>query len=334
MIEDGKVYVFHLKFQPSKVIAISSSVNGSDIEIKDYKRFPSQRFQALKKGDYFVFKELNSEYENSQSKDVKVISIEDEIAKEGVKIKLYDNKDSDSQKWKVVKDGSGYIYFQSKLDSNYCLDAKNEKTIYLSKYNKDSDSQKFKFAFKEIYKFRVGVRGLFHLNRFTSMDITHCVFLLGSDLFEYGVQRDAMIGSIKRYSGKGFVYKDKDIDEIEKQFQHAEEIKTPNGYTRSKGVGRGEKEENGIDWDRIGEALHGTTWIQPDELEESIKKSGEWTNEKYDIFKHNCHDFVRECLKIVGCHETMIAKNLPVYRPCQKSGIWNLWNLWNLCNIQ
>lgn len=73
--------------------------------------------------------------------------------------------------------------------------------------------------------------------------------------------------------------------------------------------------------------MNGTTWIQPDELEESIKKSGEWTNEKYDIFKHNCHDFVRECLKIIGCHETMIIKNLPVYRPCKNGGIWNLWNL-------
>jgi len=328
MIEDGKVYVFHLKSQPSKVIAISSSDNGSDIEIKDYKRIPSQRFQALKKGDYFVFKELNSEYENSKSKDEKVISIEGENAKDGAKILLYDNKNSEAQQWKVIETDSGFICFQSKLDPNYCLDAKNGTTICLSKYKEDSDSQKFKFVFKEIYRFRVGVRGLFNFQHFTSIDITHCVFLLGTDMFEYGVHRDAMIQSAKRYSGSNLSYAGKDTDEIKKNLENSEILMPSNGYARHKGVGRGKKEENGIDWDRIGDALHGTTWIQPDELEESIIKSGEWTNEKYDIFKHNCHDFVRECLKIVGCHETMIYKNLPVYRPCKKGGFWSYCIIW------
>lgn len=155
MIEDGKVYVFHLKLEPSKVI----SVSGLNIEIKNYKRIPSQRFQALKKGDFFILKELNSEYENSECKDEYVINIEDEIAKEDAKIVLHLNNDSDAQKWKVIKTDSGYIYFQSKLDPNYCLDIKNGTNICLSAFNENSDSQKFKFAFKEIYKFRVGVRG-------------------------------------------------------------------------------------------------------------------------------------------------------------------------------
>lgn len=246
MIEDGKVYVFHLKSQPSKVISISSSDNGSDIEIKDYKRIPSQRFQALKKGEYFVFKELNSEYENSESKDEKVISIEDSMAKEGAKILLYDNKNSDAQKWKIIKTDSGHIYFQSKLDTNYCIDAKKGTTVCLSKYNEDSDSQKFKFAFKEIYKFRVGVRGLFHFRSFTSMDVTHCVFLLGSDIFEYGVHKDAMISSAKNYSGKNFIYAGKDVVTIKENLENSEILNPSNRYARHKGVGRGKKEENGI----------------------------------------------------------------------------------------
>ena len=43
-----------------------------------------------------------------------------------------------------------------------------------------------------------------------------------------------------------------------------------NGYVRRRNVGR----EEGFDWDRIGNALNGTTWVQPDELEESIKNYG------------------------------------------------------------
>jgi len=132
-------------------------------------------------------------------------------------------------------------------------------------------------------------------------------------MFEYGVHRDAMPSSAKRYSSSNLYYADKKIDDIKENLEKSEIIMSANGYARHKGVGRGKKEENGIDWDRIGEALQGTTWIQPDELEESIIKSGEWTNEKYDIFNHNCHDFVRECLRIVGCHDGMIYKKLPVY---------------------
>lgn len=313
MIEDGKVYVFHLKSEPSKVIEVSDS----DIIINMYKRIPSQRFQALKSGDYFMFKDLSSD----DSQRVISISIDEGKSKEDAKILLHSkNESDDAQKWKVIKADSEYIYLQSKLYSNYCLDIKNGTNICLSKYNEDSNSNKFKLAFKEIYRFRVGVRGLFHLNNFTSADITHAVFLLGSDMFEYGVHRDAMLTSAKRYSTSNLFYAGKKINEIQKDLENSEIIMGSNGYARHKGVGRGKKEENGIDWDRIGEALNGTTWIQPDELEESILKSGEWTNEKYDIFNHNCHDFVRECLRIVGCHEGMVYKKLPVYRPAQKGG--------------
>ena len=74
-----------------------------------------------------------------------------------------------------------------------------------------------------------------------------------------------------------------------------------NGYKRYVGVGG----DDGYDWDSIGNALNGTTYVSPDKLETAIKKSGIWTGEEYNVFSHNCQDFVRFCLLAVGCHKSM-----------------------------
>ena len=53
--------------------------------------------------------------------------------------------------------------------------------------------QKFKIVHKEIYKFRVGVKGLFDNHKLENYDLTHAAFLIGTDLFEYGTQKNAML---------------------------------------------------------------------------------------------------------------------------------------------
>ena len=83
-----------------------------------------------------------------------------------------------------------------------------------------------------------------------------------------------------------------------------------NGYKRHVDVGR----DNDYDWDSIGNALNGTTYVSPDKLEKAIRKSGIWTGEKYKFGSHNCQDFVRFCLLEVGCPESMANKDGPVYR--------------------
>ena len=117
--------------------------------------------------------------------------------------------------------------------------------------------------------------------------------------------------SARKYTGLNLYIGDKTIEEINKYMEQSGLTVVTNGYVRRRNVGR----EEGFDWDRIGNALNGTTWVQPDELEESIKNSGQWTNGKYDVFTHNCHDFVRECLRIVGTNEGMTLKKIPVFRP-------------------
>ena len=141
-------------------------------------------------------------------------------------------------------------------------------------------------------------------------DITHAALLIGTDIFEYGTNPNAVISSTERYLNLGFLYNGNSIDIIAKKLQE-KGIELPQGFVRRRNVGR-DKE---FDWSFLGDKLNGKTWTQPDELEEIIKKSGEWTDYKYDLFSHNCHDFVRECLKILGANEGTIHKCLPIFRP-------------------
>ena len=148
-------------------------------------------------------------------------------------------------------------------------------------------------------------------------DITLAAFLINTDLFEYGTDKKAMIASSLKYGGKvaiqtssgnltgpGKVVSDILINTaVDWTFKEE-------GYIRRKGVGR----DPNFDWNEIGDALNGTTYVSQDELEEKIKKSKLWNNGKYDIFTHNCHDFVKFCLEAIGCPKSMAIKKFPCYR--------------------
>ena len=60
--------------------------------------------------------------------------------------------------------------------------------------------------------------------------------------------------------------------------------------------------------------MNGTTKVSPDRLQTAIDNSGDWSGREYNVFSHNCQDFVRFCLLAVGCPESMAYKKWPVYR--------------------
>ena len=84
----------------------------------------------------------------------------------------------------------------------------------------------------------------------------------------------------------------------------------PKGYERHVNVGR----DPNFDWDSLGNALNGTTYISPDQIEQAIVNNGKWTGDKYDFSEHNCQDFTQFCMRAAGCPESMIYKKGPVYR--------------------
>lgn len=140
---------------------------------------------------------------------------------------------------------------------------------------------------REIYKFRVGVRPLaigfgggeavMH-----SSGPTHACFLLGSDLFEYGLSE------------------------------------TNKHYIRRRNVGR----TSNFDWDRLGNRMNGKTYVSPDQLEQAIIESDIWNGTEYVLTSlfgetnHNCHDFVQFCIQVC-CGENcgMAYKKNDVYLP-------------------
>ena len=83
-----------------------------------------------------------------------------------------------------------------------------------------------------------------------------------------------------------------------------------NGYKRHINKGR----DNDYDWDSIGNALNGTTYVSPDRLQTAIDNSGDWSGREYNAFSYNCQDFVRFCLLAVGCPESMAYKKWSIYR--------------------
>ena len=172
---------------------------------------------------------------------------------------------------------------------------------------------------KQVYKFRVGVRPLAGKKTLQEKyDITHAAILVGTDIFEYGTNSKAMFASASKYGSKAItvapqitisakviadVITDKAVNWIFKE----------DGYVRKSNYNR-HKADEPFDWNEIGEALNGTTYVSPDELEKKIKDSKEWSNGKYDIFTHNCHDFVKFCLESLGCPKSMCKKIYPCYR--------------------
>lgn len=169
---------------------------------------------------------------------------------------------------------------------------------------------------QQIYKFRVGVRPLAGIKKLADYDITHAAFLIGTDLFEYGTDKKAMIASSLKYTGNAVVELSMGRNAPGKAIANIltnssiDWVFKKEGYIRRVGVGRDPQ----FDWEEVGEALNGTTKVTPDQLEKKIKESKLWNNGKYDIMTHNCHDFVKFCLLAVGCPESMCKKIFPCYR--------------------
>ena len=97
----------------------------------------------------------------------------------GTNIQIYDQNDTDSQKWKIIITSGGFVSFQSKLNSNFCLDVEgyctsNGTNVQLYEKN-GTDAQKFRLVFKELYKYRIGTRLLCGNNPILK-DITHAAF--------------------------------------------------------------------------------------------------------------------------------------------------------------
>ena len=126
-------------------------------------------------------------------------------------------------------------------------------------------------------------------------NITHAAFLLGTDLFEYGT-----VGLPKL----GF--------EIAKNFIGINPTEKESRYVRKRNFNR--KADFELDWDTLGNTLSGTTYTQPDELDEILRNSGNCTSGKYNVLVHNCHDFVKECLTICGANSGTTYKPNPVFR--------------------
>ena len=82
-------------------------------------------------------------------------------------------------------------------------------------------------------------------------------------------------------------------------------------YQRHRDVGR----DSSFDWDELGTALNGTTFISPDQLEAAIINNRTWSKGHYNFADHTCHDFVQFCLDRIGCPQSMIQK----FGPCFKS---------------
>lgn len=82
-----------------------------------------------------------------------------------------------------------------------------------------------------------------------------------------------------------------------------------NGWSRRRNVGRDSK----YDWNSLGNALNGTTYVSPDDLEDYIRDDGDWEGYEYHFLKHNCQDFVKFCLNCVGA-KSMSFKKGPCYR--------------------
>jgi len=80
-------------------------------------------------------------------------------------------------------------------------------------------------------------------------------------------------------------------------------------YERHKNVGH----DNSYDWDALS-SLSGKTTVSPDILESYIQNDGNWYSGHYNCLNHNCHDFVKFCLKKIGCKDSMLAKTLYCFR--------------------
>ena len=71
------------------------------------------------------------------------------------------------------------------------------------------------------------------------------------------------------------------------------------------------------DWDYCGPEYEGTTDITPEDLQEEIIESGQWTKDTYNMKTNNCHDFMLFCVNYVS------GKNLTKQFLCVKDSNYN-----------
>ena len=125
-----------------------------------------------------------------------------------------------------------------------------------------------------IYRYKIGVKDLGDGWKWVSNvfpRVNHVCLLLNKDIFEYGANS-------KDNDGKT--------------------------YERHKNVN---KDNSGFDWNELSD-LQGVTRCSPDDLERKIINSGNWGKGTYNLFDHNCHNFLQFCLKEIGCPDSMIQK--------------------------
>lgn len=68
-----------------------------------------------------------------------------------------------------------------------------------------------------------------------------------------------------------------------------------------------------FDWHLFGDKLNGKTYTNTEQLLKKLKDAG-WNDKKFEVIGGNCHDFVEECLKIVGAPSSMFRKNSIVFK--------------------
>jgi len=166
---------------------------------------------------------------------------------------------------------------------------------------------------KDVYKFRIGQRDLTVIKFMKDNEIVVdliCKFVPKS----HPTISSIIAGAQATYKGvivAADIYEAKHVCFLINKdlFEYSNK-----GWERHKNVGR----DSNFDWDSLGNALNGTTYISPDQIEKAIKNSGDWTGDKYDFTKHNCQDFVQFCMRAAGCPESMIMKKGPCYRSQEK----------------
>jgi predicted RNA-binding protein associated with RNAse of E/G family len=154
---------------------------------------------------------------------------------------------------------------------------------------------------REIYKFRVGTKPI---------DVIKSINKKGEELYYYidhnSYASELIKQQLQEIAGKGF-----DIIEIFNVKHAAFLLNTDlfdydnHNWNHRENVGR----DKLYDWDELGNALNGQTYVSPQELKKAITKDNNmWTGDKYNLLLHNCHDFVQYCLLKVGVPKSMANK--------------------------
>jgi len=75
-----------------------------------------------------------------------------------------------------------------------------------------------------------------------------------------------------------------------------------------------DEDDDFYDWNAL-KALNGMTNKTTQDIIDAVENDPQWKKGNYNLFTHNCHDFVQFCLKAAKFPSSMIIKKGPVYRP-------------------